>query len=773
MTLHTFAGAAGARRTALTLVLGATLAACGGSKDADDSAAPTRLLATTVASGAAVNGPARIMEKLGRGIIAVRTNNTAAYISWRLLALDPDNVAFNVYRSRNGGAAVKLNATPLTGGTNYTDTSSELASANTYWVRPVIDGVEQADSGTFTLKANNPREPIVRVPLSPAPGAGYYTAYVWVGDLDGDGEYDYVLDRIAPFTPGNNDFGTGHQYLEAYKRDGTRLWQIDMGPSSTYTYNISPGAATLSMGMYDGVTVYDLNGDGKAEVVLKVADGVKFGDGTTFTDADKEQQYIAVLDGARGTPLATRQFPADFYAQAGRYGTQLGIGYPDGVSPSIYFWGRNRNKDKSFNDVFASWSWTGSSTITQNWSLPLRWAAPWPEASHQLRIIDLDGDGKDEMMTGNFAVNSDGSLRYVLPGVGHGDRFYVGKFSKNQVGMRGYGVQQNNPSGLLEYYYDATNGSMLWTHSNAPGKLVDVGRGLVGDVDPRFPGYEAWSFSGLYNADQNVLTEPNTSLYPWPSHMIWWDGDLGSELLNEHKIEKWDPLAPKASNSLSRLVSLTSSAYGYPTLNWRNPMFFGDILGDWRTEVVLMNSTFSELVIFTTNVPSTTRLYTMAQNPAYRNHMTIKGYLQTPLPDYYLGFDMEMPARPNIRYPAVQAEQARLAGGTVVNSGNTGFKGSGFLKFPQTGGSAVFQVDGGVGGSKTLSIRYANGSPTPRTGIVRVNGVAYKTVFKITGSFNQWTTLDVPVTLAPGGANTVSLESTGQFLGNIDEVSVL
>jgi hypothetical protein len=631
----------------LLLAIGGALVACGGdAADNRDTAstvttAAARQLATTVTGSAS-----REMERLGRGVVAVRSSATAVFVSWRLLGLDPAAIAFNVYRSANGAAAVKLNATPLTGGTNYTDSTANLAVTNAYSVRPVIGGVEQAASLPFALTGGHAVEPVVRIALNALPGAGYETKYVWVGDLDGDGEYDYVLDRLQTQTiAGNNDIATGQQYLEAYKRDGTPLWQIDLGPSSTNVYNITPGAATLSVGMYDGVTVYDLNGDGKAEVVLKVANGVKFGNGATFTNADPDQQFIAVLDGLTGVPLATRAFPST-HAQAGKLGTQLGIGYANGVTPSIYFWGRNRNPDKSFNDVFASWSWRGGNTITEDWLLP-KPAGQNLQASHQMRIIDLDGDGKDELTTGNFAINSNGTLRYALPGVIHGDRFYITRMTPTSTDLDGYGIQQDNPSGLLEYGYNASSGAITWTHSAPVGSIIDVGRGLVGDIDPRFPGFEAWSFSGVYNWAANTLTEPDTALYPWPAHALWWDADLQTELLNETKLEKWNPLAPAASGSQPRLLTL----WKYDAaLAYRNPMFIGDILGDWRTEVVLLNPAHTELVIFSTDIPTSTRLYTMPHNPGYRAHMTIKGYLQSPYPDYYLGTGMSVPSAPNIHY---------------------------------------------------------------------------------------------------------------------------
>lgn len=643
--------------------MAAVLVACGGGSAGDaaggqravSQAPAARQLASPVtvtgtatgtATGIATIAAPREMERLGRGVVAVRKSTTAVFVSWRLLGLDPAGIAFNVYRSAAGAAPVKLNATPLTGGTNYTDSSANLAVENAYTVRPVVGGVEQAASLPFALTGGHAVEPVVRIPLAALPGEGYETKYVWVGDLDGDGEYDYVLDRLQTRTiAGNNDIAIGQQYLEAYKRDGTRLWQIELGPSSTNVYNITPGAATIGVGMYDGVTVYDLNGDGKAEVVLKVAAGVKFGDGTMFTNANPEQQFIAVLDGLTGVPLATRAFPAT-YAQAGKLGTQLGIGYANGVTPSIYFWGRNRNADKSFNDVFASWSWRGGNTITEDWLLP-KPAGQNLQASHQMRIIDLDGDGKDELTTGNFAINSNGTLRYALPGVIHGDRFYITRMTPTSTDLDGYGIQQDNPSGLLEYGYNATTGALTWTHSAPVGSIIDVGRGLVGDIDPRFPGFESWSFSGVYNWASNALTEPNTALYPWPAHALWWDADLQTELLNETKLEKWNPLAPAVSGSQPRLLTL----WKYDAaLAYRNPMFIGDILGDWRTEVVLLNPAHTELVIFSTDIPTPTRLYTMPHNPGYRTHMTIKGYLQSPYPDYYLGTGMSEPAAPNIYY---------------------------------------------------------------------------------------------------------------------------
>ena len=288
-------------------------------------------------------------------------------------------------------------------------------------------------------------------------------------------------------------------------------------------------------------------------------------------------------------------------------------------------------------------------TLNQQWKF-LRGNQNLPDG-HNTRVIDVDGDGKDEIAEIGFVLNGNGTLRYSLAsrGIIHGDRFHITKIDPDRAGLQGYGVQQVNPSGLRDYYYDAATGNMIWQHVEAG--TADVGRGMVGDVDPRFPGMEVWAFSGLYNARSNQLTQSNTTLQPWPQTGLFWDGDLSMELLNDGKIEKWNPNAPTTSGSVPRLVS----TWNFGAVNASQsvqPTFHGDILGDWREEAVYTNAAFNELIIFTTNQPSSTRLYTLAHNPAYRNDMTVKGYMQSHHVDYFLGNGMSAPPRPSITYPA-------------------------------------------------------------------------------------------------------------------------
>ncbi|MGI5149396.1 hypothetical protein ACQEVC_24100 [Plantactinospora sp. CA-294935] len=595
------------------------------------------------------------MERLDRGVVAVRASDREVLVSWRLLGLDLNGIGFDVERSTDGGPYRKLNRSVLTGGTNYVDSTADLRRSHHYRVRPVVGNRPQEPSRPFALSANHAIEPAVRIPLR----TGGPIKFVWVGDLDGDGAYDYVLDRQ-----------TAPQKIEAYRSDGTFLWQMDLGPNSVDQNNIEGGSATVDVGHNDGVTVYDLDIDGRAEVAIRVANGVTFGDGTTHTETDNVRQSIAILDGRTGAPRAIAPVPGDYLVDGPMY-ARFGVGYLDGSTPCLVAYMKNRIGSGDFNLMFTAWRYNGRS-LTQQWKF-LRGNQPLPDG-HNTRIVDVDGDGRDEVGEIGFMLNGDGTLRYNLRGQGiiHGDRWFIADIDPNRPGLEGYGIQQDHPDGLLDYYYDAATGAIIWKHtSDAPG--ADAGRGMVADIDPRHPGMEVWSINGevnyeqgiptgLYNAASNRLVEPDITKQPWPHMGVWWDGDPLRELFNadpfperrDARIEKWDLANPAVPWALPRLV--TTSDYGAATGlgNSVYPTLIADILGDWREEVVLPSPEFDELVIFTTNRPTDTRLYTLAHNPAYRNGMTLKGYLQSSNVDYFLGHRMATPPQPDISYAGPQ-----------------------------------------------------------------------------------------------------------------------
>jgi len=216
----------------------------------------------------------RQMEKLGRGMVAINQGGGKVYVGWRMLGTDPDNIAFNLYRTTGGGRAVKLNDQPITQSTNYVDNGVDLSRSNSYFVKPVLEGEQQQAGAAFALHADAPAQPYISIPLQTPEGCTPNDASV--GDLDGDGEYEVVLHQ-SPRGRDNSQSGTtGEPIFEAYKLDGTFMWRINLGR------NIREGAH------YTQFMVYDLDGDGKAEFACKTADGTIDGKGKIIGDANAD-----------------------------------------------------------------------------------------------------------------------------------------------------------------------------------------------------------------------------------------------------------------------------------------------------------------------------------------------------------------------------------------------------------------------------------------------------------------------------------------------------
>ncbi|KAL4880195.1 hypothetical protein BJY04DRAFT_228702 [Aspergillus karnatakaensis] len=583
----------------------------------------------------------RPVENLNRGVVAVRASEDSVLVTWRLLGLDDTEIGFNVYRATEDGDVERLNEDVLTSetGTNFLDETADSSKDNTYSVRVVVDGEEGDEAnGSFTLPADNAVEPAIRIPIRESGKI----KYVWVGDIDGDGTYDFVLDRTQPSV---DDGGSGQQSIEAYTSNGTFLWEIQLGPNSENQNNIEPGSTAISVGNWDGVTVFDFDSDGYADVAVRLANGVILGDGEEFSEGeDDAEQWVGIVDGRTGALKGSSKLPTDFI-EHGPLAARFGVGYLDGVRPHLVAFMKNRRDDKGFNRVIGAWTFDGEA-VTEEW-ISLGDALVGADG-HNTRVLDVNGDGRDDVVEIGFVLDGeDGSVLYTMPEpIVHGDRFYVGKFDPEREGLQGYGIQQDNEDLLMEYYYDAADGTFLWEHYGS--EVGDVGRGLVGDINPDHDGFEAWSFQGIFNVVTNETTHDDTSLAPWPQMTIWWDGDDLAELYNDGKLEKWDWENPQPSNSLPRLFRIGD--YGASNPNNYNPAFLGDILGDWREEIVVTNGDHSELIIFTTDQPTNRRLYTLAHNPTYRNAMTFKGYMQSHTLDYYLGNGMTTPPQPNIRY---------------------------------------------------------------------------------------------------------------------------
>jgi rhamnogalacturonan endolyase len=585
----------------------------------------------------------RVMENLGRGIVAVNQGEGKVYVGWRMLGTDPENIAFNLYRSAGGKAAVKLNKQPLTQSTNFIDTTPDPKQTNIYFVKPILKGKEQASSASFTLTANTRVQQYLSISLKTP--AGYTPNDVSVGDLDGDGEYEIVLHQAGRGrdTPANGL--TDEPILQAYKLDGTLLWEVNLGK------NIREGAH------YTQFIVIDMDGDGKAEFACKTADGTKDGKGKIIGDANvdwrdqngkilKGPEYFTVFSGLTGKALAT----ADYIPGRGDLGGWGGVGgnggndntgnrvdrfvagaaYLDGKLPSVLmcrgYYGRS---------VIAAWDY-------RNGKLTSRWVFDSQNGenpysgmgNHGLSIADVDNDGKDEIIYGSMVVDDNGKGLFTT-GLRHGDALHVTDLDPSRPGLEVFGIHENetNTSGPGAALYDARTGEILWRGHE--GK--DVGRGVAADIDPANPGAEMWfsGSDGLLNLKGDRIGDnpPSTNF------LVWWDGDPTRELLDGNHIDKYKG---------GRLFTAEGCTSNNGTKS--TPALCADILGDWREEVIFRTTDNQELRIFTTTIPTDYRLPTLMHDPQYRLAIAWQNvaYNQPPHPSFYLGNGIK-----NIKRPAI------------------------------------------------------------------------------------------------------------------------
>jgi rhamnogalacturonan endolyase len=598
----------------------------------------------------------RQMERLDRGLVAVPAGASRVFVSWRLLGTDPDGVAFNLYRIVGTAAPVRVNAAPLTGPTSTTD-SIYVSAPVAYVVRAVVNGAELAPSERYVLRRETPYLSLrLRTPDGYTPNDGS------VGDLDGDGKYELVVHQVGRGRDNSQKGVTTNPILEAYRLDGTFLWRIDLGR------NIREGAH------YTQFIVYDLDGDGRAEVACKTADGTIDGTGKVIGDASKDYrnadgyvlagpEYLTIFDGRTGAALATTDFipprhpttltPTTDQLKAiwgDGYGNRVdrflaGVAYLDGVHPSLIM-----TRGYYTRAVLTAWDWRAGK-LSRRWTFdsdsgPESNRAYRGQGNHQLSVADVDGDGRDEIVFGAATIDDDGHGLYST-GLGHGDALHVSDLDPDRPGLEVLDIQERFDDAGANFR-DARTGEVLWKKASvkAGPDGEGPGRGNAFDVDPRTRGAESWvagaGLRGIWSAKGALISEKQPTAVNFG---IWWDGDLLRELLDRNVVYKWNWTAER----MDTLFVATGAASNNGTKS--TPVLSGDILGDWREEIILrVADDPRELRIYTTTTPTPYRFTTLMHDPVYRLGIAWQNvaYNQPPHVSFYLGDGMAKPPRARI-----------------------------------------------------------------------------------------------------------------------------
>jgi len=527
-------------------------------------------------------------EKLDRGLIALEREDGSVFLSWRLLDSDPQDIVFQISRR------------PLS---PRSDTrSSVLTTGKTYRQTNFIDEHPEKDAGTKALgyalygwgekeKSQNWKllaevsigltgksKPYISIPIK----GDYDFQKVGIADLDGDGAYDFVIKQpdfnTDPYQqPGYWKKSTTTYKLEAYRLDGTMLWQYDMG------WSIEAGI------WYSPWVVYDVDGDGKAEVYCKAGVGDPRDEkGLVQTGPE----YLVKIDGQTGKVVAkTDWLSRDGFSSYNYYCRNfLTVAYLDGKTPSLIMQRGTYNLikvkalDKDFNQIWY-------------WESPQEKAKYGGQGSHGLITADVDQDGRDELVIGAAVLDDNGKGLWTLE-MGHPDVCYVADIDPNNPGLEvfyGFETRQKTDGICL---VDAKTGRKLWAHKEPTQHIHN--QGMVGDILAEYPGMEV--FAGekdlkkrwLYSASGKLIRfmEEGT-LSPRP---VWWDADPQKEVIFSRDIRDWTGQVIQPIEG--KVVAIV------------------DCLGDYREEVI--TSLKGELRIYTSTIPTSDRRVCLMQDHQYR-----------------------------------------------------------------------------------------------------------------------------------------------------------
>ncbi len=573
------------------------------------------------------------MEYLDRGISAINTG-AGMLVSWRFLANDADNAEFQLYRNNT-----LIYTSKAGGSTCYLDAGGK--STDQYRVDTLESGKVVSTANCSLISNQN----YFQLNLDPPTGSGctYSPNDCSVGDVDGDGVYEIFMKWDPSNSKDNSQKGkTGNVFIDCYRMDGTRLWRIDLGK------NIRAGAH------YTQFFVADFDSDGKAEMTCKTADGTVDGTGTVIGDASKDYrnsngyvlsgpEYYTLFDGSTGAALDTIDYEpgrGTVSKWGDRYGGRVdrfwgSVAYLDGVHPSVIT-GRGY-----YTRMTATAYDVVNKKLVKRWAFDTgndKNAAGYGDGNHNSMVADVDGDGKQEIITGSTCIDDNGKVLWCL-NKGHGDAMHLGDLLPDRPGQELWICHEDKPYGVS--LVDASNGKIIF-HKDGTG---DTGRCCADNVWVGNDGAEFWGLNNnVFDGSGNTLNCRRPAI----NFLSYWDGDLEREILDGYTDSPATISKMGADGKLTNLLTTD----GYYTCNTTKgtPCLSADIFGDWREELIVRSADSKSIRIYCTPYDTDYRITTLMQDPQYRAQVSAQqtAYNQPPHASFYLGSDQPLPARPNV-----------------------------------------------------------------------------------------------------------------------------
>ena len=672
----------------------------------------------------------RFTDKLDRGLVVIPTGSTSGsttnLITWRRLSEEYYNVTYNLYKN---GSLFKSGLTT----TSYADNSSGLPTSTYQVEAVVNGVVKQDSTevkawSQYVYKLNNNRcatgyLDIALDTVYSRTGVDITDHYspndAEFADLDGDGQLEMIIKRLNTVDATGINTGVkdakGNDIWYLYPKNSTEFSVID-----AYDINWQTGAATLlwridcgpnmvsHMSTEMNIIAYDWDEDGKAEVVLRGADNMivygsngktklwTVGDMSVNTRVDwpstrqKDgadlggQQYthsgaefLIYMNGLTGEKYQVTDYPLK-RLESGESNLNAAWGDGYGHRSSKYFFGAPFLDGRHASLFLGRGIYTRHKMMamdlnrgTHKWSERWTWNcnnsnSPWyGNGYHNYIIADVDEDGRDEIVYGSMVIDDNGK-GLSTTGLGHGDAQHVSDFDPWRKGLEFFGCNEDKPA---MNYRNATT-SEIYVRRTASG---DDGRGMMGNFSSVYPGCIGRSVNtNLISSvvDNEIIDSPSSDetdngLY-W-SHLnfrIYWDGDLGSEILDSPGTAKEAAIWDYENGRL-----FTSSGCNMNNGSKNNPCFQGDLIGDWREEIVVRCGT--NVRIYTSGMGTNYSLPCLWFDHQYRQAMVwqMMAYNQPPHLSYFLG---ELEGYTVAPPPYSMQDRTEIANGGTISSSHNG-----------------------------------------------------------------------------------------------------